>query len=321
MRLLSLLLATAVSLFPGLSFATASYPTKPVRLIVPFPPGGGTDATARLVAAELGPLLGQSVIVENRPGAGGAIGAQSVAVSAADGYTLFFSTTGALVINPHLYRDLRYGLSNFEPIATVGSSANVLVVRPDLPIQSISELVTYAKNNPADLTYGSSGVGSSSHLAGVMLESLTGISLRHIPYKGSAPAVTDLVGGRIDMMIDNIPSHAELARAGKVRPLGLSGRTLSPLFPGVKPIYDTVPGYDVSIWYAVLSPAGTPKAVVEKLNDAIGKVLGDPKTAQALVALGSDPLVLSPAEFTAFLQKEDEKWAAIVKQSGARLDN
>lgn len=320
MKLFSLFCAAVLCIAPTLATATP-YPNQNIRLVVPFPPGGGTDATARLIANELSPLLGQNVIVENRPGAGGGIGAQAVASAQPDGYTLFFSTTGALVINPHLYPDLRYSLESFTPIATIGTSANVLVVRPNLPINSISELITYAKKHPEELTYGSSGMGSSSHLAGVMLESLADIRLRHIPYKGSAPAVTDLVGGRIDMMIDNIPSHAELARAGKVRPLGLSGLSLSPLFPDTRPINETVNGYDVSIWYAILGPAGTPASIVETLNTAINSVIAQAKTAEALITLGSEPLSMSPAQFSDFLQTEDTKWAAIVKQSGANIEN
>ena len=299
--------------------AQAAYPDRPIHLIVPFPAGGGTDATARLIAAELGPLLGQTIVVENRAGAAGTIGAQSVVGAAPDGYTLFFSTTGVLVINPYLYKNLRYDpIKDFTPIGPVASSANVLVVNPKVPVHTVKELIALAKSEPGKLTFGSSGIGSSSHLAAVMLESLTGIKLLHIPYKGTAPAITDLVGGRINMMIDNIPSYVELAKAGKVRPLGVSGTTPSPLFPGVPTIAQAgVPGYDITIWYAILGPAGLPKEVVEKLSTAIQQVVKHPGMDKKLQAIGSDPMTQTPQEFAAFIRKESEKWGRIVRESGA----
>jgi len=317
---------TASRLLAGLALAAsaaahAAYPEKPITLVVPFPSGGGTDATARLVAGAISPILGANIVVENRAGAAGSIGAQAVAGAKPDGYTLFFTTTGALVINPHLYKNLRYGADDFTPIAPVGESANVLVVNPDVPAKSVKELIELAKASPGKYTYGSSGVGSSSHLAGVMLESLTGIKLTHVPYKGSAPAVTDLIGGRIDMMIDNIPSHVEFAKAGKVRPLGVSGTKTSPLFPGVPTIAQAgVPGYDVTIWYGILGPAGTPDDVVQKVAAAVRQVLEKPELQAKLVEIGSDPMIMTPGEFAGFIRKENDKWADIVKQSGATLD-
>ncbi|HEY0295243.1 MAG TPA: tripartite tricarboxylate transporter substrate binding protein [Bordetella sp.] len=306
----------------GAAAAHAQYPDKPIRLVVPFPPGAGTDATARLIANELSPLLGQPVIVENRVGAGGSIGAQWVADAEPDGYTLFFSTTGALVINPHLYKHLRYdGVKSFTPIGMVASSANVLVVNPQVPAHSVTELIQLAKSEPGKLTYGSSGIGSSSHLAVVMLESLSGTKFTHIPYKGSAPAVTDLVGGRIDLMIDNIPSHVELVKAGKERALGVSGTNPSPLFPGLPTIAQAgVPGYDVTIWYGILGPAGMPGDVVQKLSTLIRQAVTKPGMAEKLQAIGSDPLVQSPTEFASYIKSEDQKWARIVLESGATAD-
>lgn len=317
---------TAARLFAALALAagtaaSAAYPDRPITLVVPFPSGGGTDATARLVAGAISPILGANIVIENRAGAAGSIGAQYVAQAKPDGYTLFFTTTGALVINPHLYKNLRYTAGDFTPIATVGESANVLVVNPDVPAKSVKELIELAKAKPGQYTYGSSGVGSSSHLAGVMLESLTGVKLTHVPYKGSAPAVTDLVGGRIDMLIDNIPSHVELAKAGKERALGVSGVKASPLFPGVPTIAQAgVPGYDVTIWYGILGPAGLPDDVVQKLAAAIRQVLEKPDLQARLVDIGSDPMIKTPKEFAEFIRTEDGKWEGIVKQSGATLD-
>jgi len=317
---------SARRLLAGLALAVgtaahAAYPDKPITLVVPFPAGGGTDATARLIAGAIGPILGAGVVVENRAGAAGSIGAQAVADAKPDGYTLFFTTTGALVINPHLYKNLRYSTSDFTPIAPVGESANVLVVNPAVPARSVKELIALAKANPGKYTYGSSGVGSSSHLAGVMLESLTDIRLTHVPYKGSAPAVTDLIGGRIDMMIDNIPSHVEFAKAGKVRPLGVSGTKTSPLFPGVPTIAQAgVPNYDVTIWYGILGPSGMPDDVVQKVAGAVRQVLQEPALRTKLVEIGSDPMIMTPKEFAGFIDRENKKWGDIVEQSGARLD-
>lgn len=303
------------------ALAHAAYPDRPINLVVPFPPGGGTDATARLIADAISPLLGQNVVVVNRAGAAGSIGAQSVVDAKPDGYTLFFTTTGALVINPHLYKKLRYSVQDFTPIAPVGESANVLVVTPNVNANSVNDLIQLARANPGKFTYGSSGAGSSSHLAGVLLESLTGVQLTHVPYKGSAPAITDLVSGRIDMMIDNIPSYVELAKAGKVRPLGVSGKKPSSLFPGIPTIAQAgVPGYEVTIWYGLLGPAGIPTEVIEKISGAVRVVLGRPEMQERLQKIGADAMIMSPKEFSDFIARENSKWADIVKKSGAVQD-
>jgi tripartite-type tricarboxylate transporter receptor subunit TctC len=303
------------------ALAHAAYPDRPINLVVPFPPGGGTDATARLIADAISPLLGQNVVVVNRAGAAGSIGAQSVVDAKPDGYTLFFTTTGALVINPHLYKKLRYSAQDFTPIAPVGDSANVLVVHPNVKANSVNDLLQLARANPGKYTYGTSGAGSSSHLAGVLLESLTGVQLTHVPYKGSAPAITDLVSGRIDMMIDNIPSYVELAKAGKVRPLGVSGKKPSPLFPGTPTIAQSgVPGYEVTIWYGLLGPAGTPADVVEKISGAVHEVLRRPEMQERLQKIGADAMIMSPKAFSDFIASENTKWADIVKKSGAAQD-
>ena len=303
------------------ALAHAAYPDRPINLVVPFPPGGGTDATARLIADAISPLLGQNVVVVNRAGAAGSIGAQSVVDAKPDGYTLFFTTTGALVINPHLYKKLRYSVQDFTPIAPVGESANVLVVNPNVKANSVNDLIQLARANPGKLTYGTSGAGSSSHLAGVLLESLTGVQLTHVPYKGSAPAITDLVSGRIDLMIDNIPSYVELAKAGKVRPLGVSGKKPSSLFPGIPTIAQAgVPGYEVTIWYGLLGPAGIPTEVIEKISGAVRVVLGRPEMQERLQKIGANAMIMSPKEFSDFIARENSKWADIVKKSGAAQD-
>jgi len=314
-RLLAILALTTSAL------VHAAYPDRPINLVVPFPPGGGTDATARLIADAISPLLGQNVVIVNRAGAAGSIGAQSVVDAKPDGYTLFFTTTGALVINPHLYKKLRYSIQDFTPIAPVGESANVLVVNPNVKANSVNDLIQLARANPGKFTYGTSGAGSSSHLAGVLLESLTGVQLTHVPYKGSAPAITDLVSGRIDLMIDNIPSYVELAKAGKVRPLGVSGKKPSPLFPGIPTIAQAgVPSYEVTIWYGLLGPAGIPAEVIEKISGAVRVVLGRPEMQERLQKIGADAMIMSPKEFSDFIARENTKWADIVKKSGAAQD-
>jgi len=321
MKALQISRLLAALAFSASTLAHAAYPDRPINLVVPFPPGGGTDATARLIADAISPLLGQNVVVVNRAGAAGSIGAQSVVDAKPDGYTLFFTTTGALVINPHLYKKLRYSAKDFTPIAPVGDSANVLVVHPSVKANSVNELVQLARANPGKYTYGTSGSGSSSHLAGVLLESLTGVQLTQVPYKGSAPAITDLVSGRIDMMIDNIPSHVELAKAGKVRPLGVSGKKPSSLFPGTPTIAQAgVPGYEVTIWYGLLGPAGTPADVVEKISGAVREVLGRPEMQERLQKIGAEAMIMSPKEFSDFIARENTKWADIVKKSGAAQD-
>jgi tripartite-type tricarboxylate transporter receptor subunit TctC len=300
--------------------AAAVYPEKPVRLVVPFPPGGGTDATARLIAGALSGELKQQVVIENRAGAAGGIGAQAVADSAADGHTLFFATTGALAINPHLYAKLRYDpLGDFSPIALVSTFANVLVVHPSLPAKSVAELIALAKSKPGVLTYGSSGGGSSSHLAAALFESMTGTRFTHVPYKGTSPALADFLSGRIDLMIDNITTHAPLARQGKVRPLGVSGATTAALLPGVPTIAAAgVPGYDVTIWYGILGPARLPADIVNRLSGDLRSVMGTQKMKESMDGLGNDTVFQGPEEFGRFLRSEVQKWGGIVRAAGVK---
>ncbi|MBC7803116.1 MAG: tripartite tricarboxylate transporter substrate binding protein [Candidatus Parcubacteria bacterium] len=300
----------------------AQYPDKPVRLVVPFPPGGGTDATGRLVANALSGELKQQVVVENRAGAAGSIGAQAVVDSPPDGYTLFFATTGAMAINQHLYSNLRHNpLTDFTPIAMVASFPNVLVVNPSVPAKTVAEFIALARSKPGGLTYGSSGAGSSSHLSTVLLEHMTGTKFTHVPYKGAAPATADFLGGRLDFMIDNITTHSQLVKQGKSRALGVTGVVPSPLLPGVPTIAAAgVTGYDVTIWYAILGPAKLPNDIVQKLYNALRTAMGTPKMKEALEALGTDPNIQPPAELARIIRAESDKWAAVVKASGAKAD-
>ena len=302
--------------------APAAYPEKAIRLVVPFPPGGGTDAAGRLIANALSAEMKQQIVVENRAGAAGSIGAQAVVDAAPDGYTLFFATTGAMAINPHLYSNLRHNpITDLTPIAMVASFPNVLVVHPNVPARTVAEFIALAKSKPGGLTYGSSGSGSSSHLSAVLLEHMTGVKFTHVPYKGAAPATTDLLGGRVDFLIDNITTHSQLAKQGKTRALGVTGTVPSSLLPGVPTIAQAgVPGYDVTIWYAICGPKNLPADIVNKVYTDLRTVMGTPKMKESLEALGTDPNIQPPAELAKIIRAESEKWAVIVKAAGAKAD-
>lgn len=302
--------------------ASAQYPERPVKLVVPFPAGGGTDAAARIIANAMSEQMAQQMVVENRGGAAGAIGAQAVVDAAPDGYTLFFATTGTMAINQHLYPKLRYNpLTDFTPIATLASFPNVVVVHPSVPAKNMRELVELARSRNGTMTYGSSGAGSSSHLAAVMLESATGVKLTHVPYKGTAPALTDFLAGRIDMMIDNITTHAPLAKQGKTRALAVTGSVRSADLPDVPTVAESgVPGYDVTIWYAMLGPAKMSPAVVDALYKRLTTVMAQQKVKDALARIGTDPMLQTPDQLAKLIRDDSEKWGRIVKLSGATAD-
>jgi tripartite-type tricarboxylate transporter receptor subunit TctC len=302
--------------------AAAAFPDKPVRLIVPFPAGGAADIMARGMAERLGSEIGQQVIVDNRGGAGGAPAAEAAARAAPDGYTLFFGTMGTQAINPALYPRLRYDpVKDFAPISLTHITPRVLVVGPSLAVKDIAELVALAKRRPGALTYGSAGNGSSSHLAGALFEVLTGVRLVHVPYKGSAPLLVDVLAGRIDMTFDSYTVYEEHIKAGKVRPLGVTSKARMGALPQVPTIAEAgVRGYDVSNWLGVLAPAGTPKEVLSTLHAALGRAMATPALKQQLVRLGIEPTFGTPAEFSALIRAEIPKWADIVKKSGATAE-
>ncbi len=304
------------------ALAQAQYPDRPVKLVVPFPPGGGTDAAARIIAGAMSEQMGQAMVVENRGGAAGAIGAQAVVDAAPDGYTLFFATTGTMAINQHLYAKLRYNpLTDFTPVATLASFPNVVVIHPSVPASNMRELVELARSRNGAMTYGSSGAGSSSHLAAVMLETATGIKLTHVPYKGTAPALTDFLAGRIDLMIDNITTHAPLAKQGKTRALAVTGSVRSQDLPDVPTVAESgIPGYDVTIWYAMLGPAKMPASIVEALYKRLVTVMAQPKVKEALAKIGTDLMLQPPDQLARLIREDSEKWGRIVKLSGATAD-
>ena len=302
--------------------AEAAFPSKPITVIVPFAAGGTTDILARIVGQALGKELGQSVIIENRAGAGGNIGAQVAARAPADGYTLFMGTVGTHAINQSLYKKLAFDpIKDFQPLTRVAMVPNMLVVNPTRPYKNVKELIAYAKANPGKVTFGSSGNGSSIHLSGELFDAMAHVKMQHVPYKGSGPAVTDLVGGTIDIMFDNMPSSIQQVRAGKLRALAVTTAKRSPELPDVPTIAEAgVPGYEATSWFGLFAPARTPAPVVTRLNLALAKVLGQADVKKKIADQGAEPYAESPAQFAAFIQKETAKWGQVVKASGASID-
>jgi len=302
--------------------ALAAYPDKPIRLIVPFPPGGAADVMARGMAQHLGQELGQQIVIENRGGAGGATAAEAAIKSPADGYTLFFGTMGTQAINPAIYPKLRYDpQKDFAPISLTHITPRVLVVGPSVAARSIAELIALAKGKPGGLTYGSAGNGSSGHLSGALFEALAGVDLLHVPYKGSSPLLVDVLAGRIDMTFDSYTVYEEHIKAGKVHPLGVTSKARLAALPQVPTIAESgLKGYDVSNWLGVLAPAGTPKDVIASLHAALGRVMATPALRTQLIALGIEPTISTPEEFAALVRAELPKWAEIVKKSGATVE-
>ena len=307
---------------PG-SFAQApAYPSHPVRIVVPFPAGGTTDILARAVAQRFTEAFGQTFIVDNRPGAGGNIGAELVAKSAPDGYTLVMGTVGTHAINPSLYAKMPYDhIKDFAPVFLVAGVPNVLEVNPSLPVHSVAELVAYAKANPGKLDFASSGSGTSIHLSGEMFKTMAGVSMQHVPYKGSAPALQGLVGGQVQLMFDNLPSSLALIKAGKLRALAVTSAERSATLPDLPTIAESgYPGFEASSWFGLLAPAGTPPAIIAKLNAEGNAWLASPDAKQKLLAQGAIAAGGSPEDFAHHIAAETAKWAKVVKASGAKVE-
>ncbi|HYT97348.1 MAG TPA: tripartite tricarboxylate transporter substrate binding protein [Casimicrobiaceae bacterium] len=299
----------------------AAYPTKPVRLVVPFPAGGTTDLLARAAAQKLSEAWGQQMIVDNRPGAAGNIGAELVAKSTPDGYTLLMGTVGTHAINASLYAKMPYDhVKDFTPVILVAGVPNVLVVNPQLPVNTVPELIAYAKANPGKLNFASSGSGTSIHLSGELFKTMTGVQMTHVPYKGSAPALTDLIGGQVQLMFDNLPSSLAFIKAGKLRAIAVTGATRAPALPDVPTVADTVPGFEASSWFGILAPAGTPRDIVMKINGETSKWLASPDAKEKLAAQGANVAGGTPEDFAKHIQAETAKWAKVVKESGAKVD-
>jgi tripartite-type tricarboxylate transporter receptor subunit TctC len=302
--------------------ASAAFPDKALRLIVPFTAGGAADVMARGMAQRMSAELGQQVIIENHGGAGGQTAAEEAAKSAPDGYTLFFGTLGTQAINRALYPKLRYDpVKDFVPIALTHITPRVLVVGSSVPAHSIAELIALAKSKPGGLTFGSAGNGSTGHLSGALFESMAGVEMVHIPYKGSAPLLTDMLAGRIDMTFDSYTVYRQYIESGRVRALGVTSPQRMKALPQVPSIAEAgLKGYDVSNWLGVLAPAGTPADVVATLNAAIGRAMATPALREQLFKLGIEPTFSTPQEFAALIHADLPKWAEIVKKSGASLN-
>ncbi|HZW23409.1 tripartite tricarboxylate transporter substrate binding protein [Noviherbaspirillum sp.] len=320
--------ATAVAVIGSSSVFAQAYPAKPIKLVVPFPPGGTTDILARAVGGELSKAWGQQVVIDNRPGAGGNIGSEVVAKSLPDGYTLLMGTVGTHAINQSLYSKLPYDpVKDFAPVTLVASVPNVLVVNAAFAeknkIADVNSFIKYVKTHPGRLNMASSGNGTSIHLAGELFKSQTKTFMVHIPYRGSAPAITDLLGGQADLMFDNLPSAMPYIKAGRLKALGVTSAKASPALPDVPPIAQVggdLAGFEASSWFGILAPAGTPSDIVNKLQQEIAKALASPAVKEKLVAQGADPVGNTPDQFAAHIQAETRKWAAVVKASGAKVD-
>ncbi|MBK9245823.1 MAG: tripartite tricarboxylate transporter substrate binding protein [Burkholderiales bacterium] len=309
-------------LAPAGSAVAQDFPDRPVHLVVPFPPGGGADILARTVAPRLAQSLGKPVVVENRPGAGGNVGAEYVARAAADGYTLLYGTNGTHGINASLYRNLRHDpLRDFIPVSRMTTIAAMLIVNPKFPAGTVGELIAYAKDNPGKVNFASAGNGTTSHLAGELFKTMAGIDIVHVPYRGGALAVTDLMAGQVQMMIDVMPNALPLARDGRARGIAVSTATRYPGAPEYPTIAESgLPGFEASAWDGIFVPAGTPAPVVGRLNAAIRETLDDPQIAEALRARGAQPMPNSPEAFARHVADSAEKWARAVRASGAKID-
>ena len=321
-----LLFFSCCSLCPSVTksnfaFSGKAIRLKPIRVIVPYPPGGFNDTLARTLGQKLNEKWGQPVVVDNRPGGGTTIGTNLAAKSAPDGYTLLI-VSFAFAVNPALYASLPYDTDkDFVPIVFAGSTPNLLVVHPELPVKSVKELIALARSNPGKLNYASAGNGSSNHLSMELFKSLTGVDIVHVPYKGSAPAVTDLIGGQVDLMFDNVPNVLQQVKAGKLRGLAVSSKERSPFIKELPTVAESgVPGFDVSVWFGVVAPAGTPQSVIAKLNAEINGILKLAEIRQAFNNQGVEPAGGTPGEFSSFLVAQTTKWAKVVKDSGAKAE-
>ena len=311
---------------PGIAGAH-EFPAKPVRIIVPYPPGGTTDMVARLIGEQLATQWKQSVVVDNRPGAGGIVGTGTAAKSTADGYTLLMGSVGEFGINPALYKKLPYDAdADFAPVAMVARVPNVVVLSPSFAerarVQTLPEFIAYLKANPKRVNMASAGNGTSTHLAGELFQRMTGTEMSHVAYKGSSPAISDLMGGSVDVMFDNLPASLPFIRSGKLKPLAVTTPARSSALPNVPTVAAAgpVPGFDASPWFGLLAPRGVPTAVAQKISQDLTRVLSEPGVQARMRELGAEPAPSSPEAFADVLKKDRQKWGEIVRLSGASVD-
>ena len=318
-RSISLALALALMLL-GQAHAQTAWPAKPIRLIVGFAAGGSTDVTARIIAQALSDRLGQPVVVENRGGAGGNIGADAVAKADPDGYTLLMATSSTFAANPNLYKTLPFDVQkDFAPITVTAFIPNLLVVNPSVPANNVADFIAYLKANPDKLNFASAGNGTSQHLSGELFNSLAGVRMTHVAYRGGAPAVTDLLGGQVQVIFAPLVEVIQQVRAEKLKALGITTAKRSPLLPDVPTILKSLPGYEVALWNGLLAPAKTPPDIIDRINRATIEALRSPEVKAKLAEQGSEPVGNTPAEFKAFIESELVKWRRLVEISGATV--
>jgi tripartite-type tricarboxylate transporter receptor subunit TctC len=306
---------------PTRAGAQSEYPSRPVTLVVPFPAGGSTDLVARLIASEMTEHLGRQIVVENRGGAGGNIGAAAVAKAEPDGHTILMATVATHALNPALYKKMPYdAVKDFAPVSLLALIPNVLVVNNDFPAKSVQELIELLKANPGKYSYASSGNGTPLHLSGELFKTMAGVEMTHVPYKGAGPALVDVMGGHVPIMFDNLPPSLEHIRAGKLRGLAVTTKERAASIPELPTIAETLPGYETYSWNALFAPAGTPKPIIDRLNAAALAALADPGIAAKLKDLSTTVVGSTPEQLAAHVQAELTKWAPVVKASGAQLD-
>ena len=310
---------TAVAVTPAFA---EDYPSRPIRVVVPFAAGGTSDLIGRTIGQALGGKLNTSVVIDNRPGAGGNIGSDLVAHASPDGYTLLLGTVATHGINASLYKSMVFDpVKDFSPISLVASSPSVLEVNAALPIKSVHDLIAYAKSNPGKLNFGSAGNGSSHHLAGELFSTMAGVKMTHVPYRGTAAAVTDTIAGEVQVIFDTLPSAMPFIKSGQLRPLAVSSAKRDPALPDLPTLAESgLPNYEVGSWYGLLAPAGTPPAIVETLSKSVAEIVSRPAIKQKLIEQGATPIGSTPIEFSAHIDRELKKWAPVVKASGAQID-
>ena len=303
--------------------ATAqTWPSRPLRFVIPFTPGGGADFAGRVIARELSDEFKQPVVVENRAGAGGTIAPDNVAKSPADGYSMVLGHVGGIAVAPHMYKKLPFDpIKDLAPVAPVVNGLSVVVVNPALPVKTVRELIAYAKANPNQLSFGSAGTGTDTHLAGELFKTMTGTNMTHVPYKGGAPAMLDLIAGNVQLSFASVASTIGYIQTGRLRALGMTGVKPFEGLPGVPTVSESgVPGYEINNWYGIFVPAGTPEDIIRRLNAAVIKAVQNPEVRAKLIAAGLEPMWSTPAEFSAYVRSETTKWGKIVRDSGATAE-
>jgi tripartite-type tricarboxylate transporter receptor subunit TctC len=318
-RLLALSICAVAAGAGGVAHA-ADYPTRPVKWVVPYPPAGTTDVLARIIAQWLTEKMGQPFVIENKPGAGNNLGTEAVVNAPPDGYTMLL-VNPANGINATLYKNLNFNLiRDIAPVAGLVRTPNVMEVTPSFPAKTVAEFIAYCKANPGKINMASSGSGTSVHLSGELFKSMTGCQMLHVPYKGAGPALTDLMGGQVDVIFDNLPSSVGHIKGGKIRALGVTSQEREPSMPQLPTIAETVPGYEATAWFGVGMPKGTPKDIIDKVNAEVNRALADPKMRERLAELGGKPIAGTPEDFGKVIAAETAKWEKVVISSGAKVE-